>query len=65
MKASDFDIVPLSVEMHRLQGEVGEVKFWQPFGGVEKAKFLANALAIRSGDTDYANMLILRFRMKP
>lgn len=54
MKSPDFYCVPLSVEMHQLQGEIGEQKFWEPYGGIERAKELAAVLWVVSGNTDMA-----------
>lgn len=66
MKASDSEILPLSVTEHLKQhtSRAGEKGYWECRGGIDRAKQLAADLYSVSGDTDYANMLILRFRMK-
>ena len=43
-KPSDKWCVPLSVNSHRLQHAVGEEKFWAQYGGIERAKELAQDL---------------------
>lgn len=62
MKQSDHSCVPLSWQEHAKQHSMSEIKYWEPHGGIEKAKGLANALAVKSGDTDYALMLLARFK---
>lgn len=63
MKASDDTCVPLSVPEHDLQHHQGEDRYWKPYGGIERAKELGNALYVKTGDTDYALMLLARFKM--
>lgn len=54
--------VPLSVEEHRIQGEIGEVKYWYKMGGWEKALVLAKKLGEVAFDTDKALVLLDKFR---
>lgn len=44
LKPEDNWCVPLSPEMHDLQHKIGERKFWDMYGGIEKAKNVANLL---------------------
>lgn len=62
MKPSDCYVVPLSCQQHRIQHEIGELKFWYPYGGWEKAVVLAKDLYAVTGDTPKALELIMRFR---
>lgn len=64
MKSSDNYCLPLSWQEHTIQHNFsgGEVGYWEQYGGIEKAKELANALYLKTGDTDYAFVLIGRFR---
>lgn len=66
MKSSDNFCIPLSWAEHNKQHnhKGGEVGYWEEHGGIERAKELANALHVRSTDTDYALMLIRRFMKK-
>lgn len=43
-KPSDSRCVPLSVEQHARQHEIGELKYWYAFGGYETAAILAQQL---------------------
>jgi len=61
-KPSDVRCVPLSCAQHTLQGEIGEVKFWYPYGGWERAVVLAKALYDISGNTEKAIILINEWR---
>lgn len=61
MKPSDDLVVPLSVTEHRLQHEIGEEKFYMPFGGVDKAKKLAKDLFSVSGNTEAALEILARY----
>jgi hypothetical protein len=64
MKSHDYFCVPLSWQEHDKQHKFpgGEIGYWEQFGGIDKAKALANALHVKSGDTDYAYKLLARFR---
>jgi len=62
MKSSDNFCVPLSIEEHRKQHSISEVNYWSSYGGIEKAKSLANALFVRTGDTEEALRLLARFK---
>lgn len=45
LKPSDVFCVPLSWQLHQAQDHIGsEVKFWEPYGGIDKVKQLALAL---------------------
>jgi hypothetical protein len=61
LKPSDDLVVPLSVSEHRLQHEIGEEKFYIPFGGVEKAKKLARDLFLVSGNVEAALDILARY----
>lgn len=61
-KPNDDRALSLCRPCHTEQHTIGENRFWGERIG--KAIELANALAVKTSDTDYANMLILRFRMK-
>ncbi len=58
LKPSDNCCVPLCCEHHRIQGEVGELKFWYDFGGYERATVLAKKLYEFTGNTMKAEQLI-------
>lgn len=62
LKPSDEFCVPLSVEQHRLQGEIGEVDFWRPYLGYKRASKLARALYVVTGDKNMAMKLIMEWR---
>lgn len=62
MKPSDIYCVPLSVEQHRLQGEIGELKFWYPYGGYERVSVLAKRLYEISGNTELALEEIVKWK---
>ncbi len=47
---------------HTIQHRIGEEKFWERFGGVDKAKELAQQLYAVSGNWEKACGLIVRFR---
>ena len=62
MKPSDDTCVPLSIDQHRIQHEIGEHKFWESYGGIEKATKLAKTLYEFTGDTNRALEEIARWR---
>lgn len=61
LKPSDEFCVPLCVEHHQVQGEMGEVNFWFPFGGYQEATKLALRLYELTGNHDAALKEIARF----
>jgi hypothetical protein len=61
MKSGDNNCLPLSVDEHRIQHEIGEQNYWFSFGGLAKAKRLANNLYDVSGDMDAALALLESF----
>ena len=63
MKSGDDRTLPLSCETHRKQHAVGsEAKFWDKYGGIDKAIELAEALYSVTGDNLAAMELIHRWR---
>ena len=62
MKPSDCYVVPLSVGAHAEQHRVGELDFWYPLGGYEKAIVLAKELYAHTGDRIKCMELVARFR---
>jgi hypothetical protein len=62
MKACDSMCVPLSCSQHAKQHGMSEEKFWEPHGGIDRAKALANALYEVSGDNIEALRLIQKWR---
>lgn len=62
MKPSDEVCIPLSCREHALQHEIGEVNYWKPYGGVERATGLAKALYGVSGNREAAMELIIQWR---
>lgn len=63
IKSPDNFAVPMNHLVHIKQHAMGsEHKFWEPYGGIEKAKELANALWVRTGQYDECLKLIARFR---
>lgn len=45
LKSGDNYTVPLSWQLHQAQHHIGsEVKFWEPYGGIDKVKHLALSL---------------------
>lgn len=64
MKQSDNFCVPLSVSEHAKQHAFkgGEESYWKQYGGIEKAKELANGLFLKTGDRDSALEMLRRFR---
>jgi hypothetical protein len=66
MKQSDRYCLPLSVDIHRKQTlwKKGEEDFWSQYGGIERAKRLANDLYECTGQTEKALKLIAEWRME-
>lgn len=62
LKPSDEYCLPLSVEQHRLQGEIGETDFWRPYLGHKRASKLARDLYAVTGDREKAMKLIMEWR---
>jgi len=62
IKPKDNFVVPLNTELHALQHSMGELSFWENYGGVWKAQELSNALYDVSGDRQKAVKLIMGFR---
>jgi hypothetical protein len=62
LKPSDRFTAPLCHACHNKQHSVGEVTFWNMFGGVDKAIDLAVVLYDNTGNTDQAIREILRFK---
>lgn len=62
MKPSDCYVVPLSCNQHAVQHEIGELKFWYPYGGFEKAIVLAKDLYSVTGDRNKALNILMRFK---
>lgn len=61
LKSGDDCTVPLCVRCHQIQHQ-GERKFWQRFGGIEKATRLAKRLYEHTGNPDMAQIYISEFR---
>ena len=63
LKSGDNCVLPLNWEVHQRQHAMGsEAAFWAKYGGIEKAKELANALWLRTGQREECLKLITRFR---
>lgn len=68
MKPSDSLCVPLCCERPGIEGchckqhTFGEVKFWQQFGGIDKAKDLAQYLFLVTGNEEKAREYLVRWR---
>lgn len=62
-KPCDSMCVPLHWEQHDKQHRIGEEKFYLPYGGVEKAKSLANFLWNNRHDLEVCMSGIIKFRM--
>ena len=62
MKPSDEFCLPLSVSEHAKQHKIGELKYWYPYGGYEKAAVLAKKLYAVTGNGKEAMKLIMEFR---
>lgn len=61
-KPSDDRCIPLCWMQHKLQHNTSELKFWYPYGGVEKAISYANRLYNVRFDTASAQSLLMEFR---
>lgn len=63
-KPGDNYCVPLHFEEHGRQHRIGEEKFWEPYGGIGKAKELANAIyeLWLAGDIDGVYERLARFK---
>jgi hypothetical protein len=62
LKPGDNCCVPLSIEEHAKQHVIGELRYWYPYGGYEKATVLAKSLYAVSGDREKALELIAGFK---
>lgn len=62
LKSSDSRTVPLSVETHATQGQIGEELFWRRLGGIDSAISLAEALYANTGDRQKCLELISYWR---
>lgn len=62
IKPDDSLVVPLHYETHQEQHRIGEKKFYEPFGGVERAKDYALRLFDITGNEFLAMELIEDFR---
>ncbi len=60
LKPSDNFVVPLTWAEHSRQHQIGEVEYWGL--RLHEVKNLANALYIKSGNREYALMLLERFK---
>lgn len=62
-KPDDRLCTPLSWYFHSIQHKMGsEINFWEPYGGVDKAKQLARDLYAVTGNHDAALKLIREFK---
>lgn len=61
-KPSDDCIVPLSCTLHTEQHSMSEVKFWDRYGGIDKATALAKELYTVTGDNIEGLTAIARWR---
>lgn len=62
-KPGDDRTVPLNHIEHARQHKIGEKAFWEPYGGVERAKELGQALWENSGDEEACLEILNKFRM--
>lgn len=62
IKPSDELCIPLSWKLHAKQHQQSEKKFWEPYGGVERAKELAKELYKVSGDMNQALVIVSIWR---
>jgi hypothetical protein len=60
-KANDYMAVPLQALKHRRQHDIGHPRFWEPYGGVERAQRLALDLWDVSGDLETGKKLVWEF----
>lgn len=61
IKPSDSWLVPLTVTRHRAQHVIGEITFWRAFGGIERARQLAQDLYAITGEIDAGKKLVRDF----
>ena len=64
LKSGDDCCLPLCITHHKQQHECGEVSFWYPHGGHEKANVLAKALYACTGDEIEAQEKIKEWKWK-
>ena len=62
MKPSDCYVVPMCAKCHYVQHQDGELTFWYPFGGYERANVYAKKLYENTGDKLEAISNIVEFR---
>lgn len=62
MKPSDSKTVPLYWKEHLKQHETSEKKYWESFGGVEKALLLASFLYENTGNKEACLSYINKFK---
>lgn len=63
-KPADWRTLPLSVEEHAKQHEIGELNYWYPYAGYETALALANQLYQNRFNTPRAVALIEEYRRR-
>lgn len=63
-KPADWRCVPLSVQEHALQHEIGELKYWFNYGGYETAVVLAQQLYNAFPDTAKGTKLIADYHWR-
>lgn len=62
LKPSDIYCLPLSVDQHRIQHDMGEVEYWRPYLGYKRASKLARDLYAVTGDREKALELIAEWK---
>ena len=62
LKPCDRYCIPLCCVHHREQGDIGELKFYYPHGGYERAAVLAKKLYEFTGNDAKAEQLIKEWR---
>lgn len=63
-KPSDKWAIPLSKKKHRESHDLGEVTFWNAYGGIKAAKQLCMDLYAVKFDTQKAKLILLKFRIE-
>lgn len=63
MKPSDSLCLPLHWREHKRQHDIGEVKFYEPYGGVENAKTLARILSENWENEEFCILMMNKFRL--